>query len=409
MANYEVLKWNEKSPKKCGIMNSALNTALDRYMKYSVEIPSRLVEKIVDNKIIQQIVSLDSDSDDAVTQDALPDPITEAQAEANPIFRLLQNFGLSPLSESEHHELLASMVSNYGDWRLLAFRLKSAEKLWGPDTFSAFCYISKCSKKYYETYNGVTGDAACKLVWDSQTASDERVKYYNIVKNQIMTKDKWYLASIECVNKFSEDNLISSMIANFVKTKIRACHDGNDCNYYKINPKTILWELQLGGKDSIVTKITKIFLELRAKLCDNFYPVIIKFDVDLLEVTKPPSIEAMFAKQFKKLDCENLSVANQQKFQQFKLRKLLFSPTHTLEKSQNFSSVFKFLQNEIIDNEFINNKDKIPYLIPLSDAYCINLKTGETIPRTPETLFYYKYPLYLSTVSRRKDVGLSLV
>ena len=44
-------------------------------------------------------------------------------------------------------------------------------------------------------------------------------------------------------NKFSEDNLISSMIANFVKTKIRACHDGNDCNYYKINPKTILWEL----------------------------------------------------------------------------------------------------------------------------------------------------------------------
>jgi len=389
---YSLIKWETKSPKKCGPISNDLNTALDRYLKYTVDKPTRLVEKVVNNKLVQEVVSIDS-KDNEIIDNPLPDKIPDDLIAVSPILSLVDRFARSPVNDNEHYKLLGDMVWNYDSWRLLAFRLKSAESLWGEHTFKAFCYISQCNKKYYEIFGETTEEDACKDVWDKQSTSIESaLKYYNMIKKQFMDADKWFLKSINCINLYTEDYMVSSMLSNFAKTLIRACHDGGDCSYYKINPKTVLWEYQQGGDRAVVNRITKIFLKLRTDITSSLFPVIINFDIKLAEVEKPPSAEYLFIKKYKIKDENNLTFNEKQLFQQFKLIKVLFANNTTLEKAANYSSVWKFLQNDIVDVSFNDNKDKIAYLIPLKDAYCINLKTGETIERLAEHYFTTTIP-----------------
>ena len=386
---YTIMKWNKKSPRKCGKVHPDLATALSRYLEYEKEKKTAIVETITDNILKQDVVSVDSEAE---ADDLLPMPMTEGIGEISDI---IIHLGKNPTDPDEHYKILRPLTATYNLWLNWATMLKSSEALcFGSNAYECFVYLSHCNNKYWEPMGDVTEEAACKKMWDSivvTTDEEKQSMYKNTIKKQLLKLDKWYLYSINCMNIYQHDNMVAEMIGNWTKTVIRGVHDGSSSEYYKINQKSVLWEQQQGSDKLIVTKVVKVFTRLRKALTNGNFPLILKPDLSKIDCDKPhPSPEFLYCEQYnthqEMLDGAML-YEDLLKFQQFKIKSLLWNPSRDLQKKCIYGNVFTYLRPLICDNDFSKKADKITHLYPLKDAYCIDLKTSTLIKRTPEHYF----------------------
>jgi P4 family phage/plasmid primase-like protien len=66
-----------------------------------------------------------------------------------------------------------------------------------------------------------------------------------------------------------------------------------------------------------------------------------------------------------------------------------------LQTRRHSEAVFRFAKTILMDKDFETTLDSIPYLIPIADKSCVDLRTGEVVYRTRDHLFSFSLDLTL--------------
>ena len=397
---YEIVKWREQSPRKThkdGV-NQSLVEAIERYILKGEKVKkSVLQEKIVDNEIVQEVISLNEEG----VADELPAPFSEEEQRRCELTAFVANSFMNPKQHQQHYEIWANYTQGYATWRNLAHSLKCGYTQWLGTTEETakevFHYISQCNPKYFEfTGTNKTERQACDELWDNQKYEPEKAEIsYRGFRRRVLEQDEWILNTLDCFTKFKSHHLTSELVKNWAKVRVRLAYKGKECEAYKINQKTQIWETSPGGIDLAYAKITKIWLKLRDCLTseDKSFPIFIK--PNKANKDKKNSTEMLWGEKHEMTECDwakefTFSQAND--YQRFYLTLYFNNDKNTMENGNNSSSILKFLKAGLVDYDFQDTKNSIPHLFPLKDAFNINLKTGFLEPRLAEHYFTQTSP-----------------
>jgi P4 family phage/plasmid primase-like protien len=415
IGEYTQTKWEGE----VGDMNSELEVLLRSYMETHVAKPKKKI--ITNNSGVQDVVTVDEELLEELEPSLTDDELLL------PCCNLVHWFQRGPKDKRQHFKELGELTNSYKSWYYLAKIMKQSNLI---GNFEAFNYISKCNDKYYEhDVLGKTELEACRHLWDGiktkilekssakivvggpegQTPHSAKPNPPSLFENWLIKKDKWILNSLRIIKTYSEHNAIASMMRNWIYVSLRSQYETSKTGvFYCLDYDDMIWYETKGTEANVQHYISNKYRDIKKKLTEVvLFPIIAP---NVLNWDEPKTLESKWDKMkygrngkwcLPELDKKtkkpirdaynwdtDATLEEKGLFQQYYLSNLLNS-THNLERNSSYKNIWGYLRSQIVDKNLYTKMDVIPNIFPLKDAFCIDLKTGDVIPRTPENYFSF--------------------
>ena len=303
-------------------------------------------------------------------------------------------------------------IDNYKEWVALGYRLHKISQRYGED--SGFRVFHKISR-YGDSYNkpnaeGLSGKEMVKSQWSklqTDRISDSHVEAeFTLFQKLCCEVDPEVNAYNELCKGGWFDMFCSTFLTYYITKVFLLIPDkfGKDGGTvaYSLDGRSKLWrKTNLTNMNhtigmtfyNAIKSLLNRYHTNRLPPCNEGYKSVVLMDDEEVKAQSDRNIKAFHKKaQSIKKDFEGqpfmceLQQANYWNFTD------LTKNQHKYSENRNSTNLVSNIKGALIQYAYNNNIDEDrldnqPTLLPLQDAYCVNLKTGAIVPRTPEHFF----------------------